>query len=92
MGCLVTIEQPEDSGAMKGKRAARNARAAEREREARYPAVIQLISEELAELVDLRGRMARARAIASRQGQVDIVAALDGQLAPFPTNDSSGEG
>ncbi|WP_141581267.1 hypothetical protein [Actinomadura sp. WMMA1423] len=75
--------QPEESGTTEGKRATRNARAAEREREAQYGPALQLIGEELSTLVDLRGRIARARAIATRQGHVDIVAALDGQLAPF---------
>lgn len=78
---------------MEGKRAARNARAAEREREAQYPAAIQLITGELVELVDLRGRIARARAIAARHGSyTDITAALDGRLAPAPLDDADGEG
>ncbi|MFI0484862.1 hypothetical protein [Actinomadura sp. 9N215] len=86
-------KQPEEPGfsSTEGKRAARNARAAEREREAQYAPAVQLITGELAELVELRGRIARARAIAARQGLTDIVAALDGQLAPFPPGDD-GEG
>lgn len=87
----MTNDQPEESGTTEGKRAARNARAAEREREARYPAAIQLITGELAELVELRGRISRARAIAARQDLTDIVAALDGQLAPFQPDDTDGE-
>lgn len=74
------------------KRAARNARADERAREARYEQAIQLITEELTTLIDLRGRISRARTIAARGGHTDIVAALDGQPAPHRTDDARKEG
>lgn len=56
-------------------RDASKARASDREREQRSAEAIRHISLELAELVDLRGRVATARAILARGG--DRQAALD---------------
>jgi len=56
----------------------------DREREQRSVEAIRHLSEEIAELVDLRGRIAQARAIAARHGKhVDIIAALDGRPPEF---------
>ncbi len=52
------------------------------EREQRSVEAIRHLSFEIAELVDLRGRLAQARALAVQTGQADIVNALDGHPAP----------
>lgn len=62
-----------------------NEREIDRERERRSVEAIRHLSEELAELVDLRGRIVVARTILTRNGDVKAaVAALDGQTLPLP--------
>ncbi|MFG2002316.1 hypothetical protein ACGFNU_24500 [Spirillospora sp. NPDC048911] len=71
----------EKSGPRQPARDRNTARATDREREARYANTLKFLGEELAELVDLRGRIARAKAVLGRGGdRQDAIDALDGRV------------
>jgi hypothetical protein len=79
-------EKPGPSGSRypQEKRDQNNARAADRKSEQRSLEALTQHGMDVSELIDLRGRIAQARAIASRHGDhADILAALDGQPLPF---------